>query len=290
MIWKVDNRDIPSYISHIRNAPAQLYAAANTPDTLCALMRRPRIAIVGTRRVTPYGRQAARVLASELAARGVVIVSGLALGVDSIAHRSALEANGMTVAVLPGSVEEIYPASHASLAASIVQSGGALLSEYPKGTPTFPNNFVARNRIIAGLADALLIVEAAERSGALHTVHFAEEQGVPVLAVPGNITSATSAGTNNLIKKGHTAVTSAADVLAVLNINIAQELSDKKLRHTGDNPQEQLLLDLLERGISDGSDLLRQSQLTIETFNHHMTMLEITAKIQAFGANQWGLA
>src|SRR6185437_10030523 len=120
----------------------------------------------------------------------------------SIAHRAALEAHGITIAVLPGPVENVYPASHTQLAEQILEQGGALISEYPAGTPGFKQNFIARNRIVAGLAQALIITEATEKSGSLHTARFALEQGKEVLAVPGNITSPASVGTNNLIKAG----------------------------------------------------------------------------------------
>lgn len=291
MVWELHANAFPGHLPYIRNSPKQLFVRSDTRETFSDLMRRPRIAIVGTRRVTTYGQQVTADLAGELAAHGVVIISGLAIGIDSIAHQAALEANGLTMAVLPGSVEEIYPRSHQSLAKRILQNNGALVSEYPYGTQTFPPNFVARNRIVAGLADALLITEATENSGTMHTARFAMEQGIDVLAVPGNITSPTSAGTNNLIKTGVTPVTCVADILFALKLtsSIGEPIS-KKVRLNGANSDEQLLLDLLENGVTDGNELLQQSELAVEQFNHHMTMLEITARIRALGANQWGLA
>jgi DNA processing protein len=223
-------------------------------------------------------------LAAELAKQGTVIVSGLALGVDSIAHQAALDAGGHTVAVLPSSIEEIYPASHRGLAERIVQQGGALISEYPKGTPVMKHNFIARNRLIAGLADGLIVTEAALKSGSLHTARFALEQGIDVFAVPGNITSPTSEGTNNLIKSGAMPLTDVSDVLSRLNIepvNVALPL--------GDTEQEQAILDQLAAGISDGNELQQASGLAIELFGQTLTMLEINGKIRALGNNNWSL-
>src|SRR5207244_4380589 len=137
------------------------------------------------------------------------------LGVDAVAHQAALDAGGLTIAVLPSPLEEIYPVSHRRLAMQILEKGGALISEFPEGTPAFRGNFIARNRLVSGLSDALLITEAAEKSGSLHTARFALEQGREVLAVPGNITSITSAGTNNLLKAGAAPVTSYEDVMYV---------------------------------------------------------------------------
>ncbi|HLZ14394.1 MAG TPA: DNA-processing protein DprA, partial [Candidatus Saccharimonadales bacterium] len=202
--------------------------------------------IVGSRKLSAYGKAVTTLLATELARSGVVVVSGLAIGVDAIAHRAALDAGGLTIAVLPSSICDIYPASHTGLARQIVAQGGALVSEYPGGSRTYPGNFVARNRIASGLGDALLITEAAEKSGTLHTANFALEQGKPVLAVPGNITSPTSVGTNNLIKTGATPVTSVDDIFHILGMQCAGP--DSK-RYTSSNPHEQTLLDLLQTGV-----------------------------------------
>lgn len=290
MIWAITNKNLPGHLPYIRNAPHTLYVSANNEDTFASLMQRPRVAIVGTRLVTSYGRQVTTQLTNDLAAHGIVTVSGLALGIDSIAHRASLQANGLTLAVLPGPVDEIYPRSHHSLARQIIVSGGALVSEYAPSTPAYKPNFIARNRIVSGLANALLITEAAENSGTMHTARFAMEQGIDVLAVPGNITSPTSVGTNNLIKQGATPVTNVSDILHALDLPTNEYTIAKRSRLTSENPGEQALLDLLEQGIADGSELLRQSAMPVEQFNHHMTMLEITAKVRALGANHWGLA
>lgn len=250
------------------------------------LMSRPRVAIVGSRKISAYGKAVTAQFAGELARQGIVIVSGLAYGVDAVAHQAALDAGGLTIAVLPGSVEEIYPRVHRSLAERILSQGGALLSEYPDGTRTYPVNFIERNRIVSGMSNALLITEAAEKSGTMHTARFALEQGKDVLAVPGNITSPTSAGTNNLIKTGAITVTSPEDVLHVLGF---KALTHRKAVQ-GSDTTEQCILDLLAENISDGNELLARSALGAAEFNQTLTMMEITGKIRPLGANQWTVA
>jgi len=248
-------------------------------------MSRPRIAIVGSRRVTPYGQAITSQLATELAKAGIVVVSGLAYGIDSIAHRAVLEAGGLTIAVLAGGLDDIYPRSHQGLAAQIVRQGGALISEYPEGTESYKPHFIARNRLVSGLSQAVLITEAADKSGTLHTATFALEQGKDVLAVPGNITSPQSVGTNRLVKTGATPVTCIEDVFRALGLK-----SPAKLRRPhGGNPTEQAIIDLLAGGLEDGAALLEQSQLEVTQFNQALTMLEISGKIRSLGANKWML-
>jgi DNA processing protein len=255
-------------------------------DNFQDLLARPRVAIVGSRKISAYGKAVTAQFAGQLAKQGIVIVSGLAYGVDSIAHRAALEAGGLTIAVLPSSVEEVYPAAHRNLAEEIVRSGGALLSEYPEGTPSYPVNFIERNRIVSGMSSVLLITEAADKSGTMHTARFALEQGKEVLAVPGNITSPTSVGTNNLIKTGAITVTSPEDVLGVLGF----KRNTQAARVKGSNGIEQCILDLLTENISDGNELLSHSRLSSSEFNQALTMMEITGKVKALGANQWTIS
>jgi DNA processing protein len=274
---------IPLQLSRIASPPKQLFCAG---EPLNAYEKLPKVAIVGSRNVSPYGKEITRKLAAELAQQGIVIVSGLALGVDGIAHQAALDAQGKTIAVLPSPINQIAPTRHIRLAEAIVGHGGALLSEYAEGEFPLKQNFIARNRLVAGLADAVLITEAAEKSGSLHTARFALEQGKEVLAVPGNITSAGSVGTNNLIKAGATPVTSYLDVLHVLNLT-PQQTHVKDTR--GRNQHEQRVIDLLLQGIRDGDELLNQSRLSIAEFNQVLTMLEVGGKIRSLGANQWSL-
>jgi DNA processing protein len=181
------------------------------------LLARRAVAVVGARSCSPYGSQVARMLGRELAAADVVVVSGLARGIDGDAHRGALEAGGITVAVLGCGIDRDYPASHAQLSRRI-EERGLIVSEYEPGVEPAPWRFPARNRIIAGLCEAVVVVEARERSGALITADFALDEGREVFAVPGEITSSLSAGTNALLKLGATPLTSVEDVFQALGI------------------------------------------------------------------------
>lgn len=274
--------DYPAVLAALYDPPKQLYYTGDLASSLAG----PKLAIVGSRKVTPYGRQVTEKLARLAAEQGITIVSGLALGVDGIAHQAALGARGATIAVLPTGLGKIHPTTHAGLAEQIVKQGGALVTEYAPDAPPLRVNFIARNRIVAGLADAVLITEAAVKSGTMHTANFALEQGIPVLAVPGNITSEQSGGTNNLIKAGATPVTDISDILAVLKI----DTTSKQQSLYGDTEEESLLLQLLVSGITDGSELLAQSALAPHVFNQSLTMLEINGKIRPLGAGHWGLA
>ncbi len=186
------------------------------------LLARAAVAIVGARACSSYGRSVARTLGRELAAAGLVVVSGMARGIDGEAHRGALDAGGITVAVLGCGIDRDYPAAHRELAGRIVEQG-LIVSEYEPGVEPAPWRFPARNRIIAGLCLATVVVEARERSGALITADFALEDGREVMAVPGEITSAVSAGSNALLRLGATPVTAAADVLEAYGIELAAE-------------------------------------------------------------------
>jgi DNA processing protein len=278
---------LPEAVQQINSPPEQLYIRAES-GAFDDLMSRPRVAVVGSRRLTGYGKTATAMLVSELASQGVVVVSGLAYGADYAAHLAALEAGGLTMAVLPSPVENIYPSRHYQLAMEIVQTGGALISEYPQGMPNLKQHFIARNRLVTALADALLITEATEKSGTLHTARFALEQGREVMAVPGHITSPLSDGTNQLIKAGAHLIMSTDDVLHIVGHEPRQD-DTKKRRIRGANHNEQILIDLLERGVTEGHELLYLSGLKVSVFNTHLTMLEITGKIRSLGANRWTL-
>ena len=199
----------PPLLRAIHDPPPGLFLRGEAD---AELLLRPAVAIVGARACSAYGRQVARSLGRDLAAAGLVVVSGLARGVDAEAHRGALEAAGSTVAVLGCGIDRDYPAAHRDLARQVAATG-LLVSEYPPGVEPAPWRFPARNRIVAGLCAATVVVEARERSGALITADFALEEGREVLAVPGEITSALSAGSNALLRLGATPLTCAQDVL-----------------------------------------------------------------------------
>lgn len=278
------NPQFPSKLTDIPSPPSELYVISDTWGELIDL---PALAVVGSRRLSPYGRAVTVALVRAIAARGVVIVSGLALGIDSVAHQAALDAGGRTVAVLPCGLDEVYPSSHTGLARQIVTQGGALVSEYPPKTPAFKTNFVARNRLIAGLGDALLVTEAAVKSGSLHTVNFALAQGKDVLAVPGPINSPGSAGCNNLIKTGATPITDPGDIFNAMKLQLTDAVDHE---FTAANASEHAILSLLKKGITDGETLFEKSDLSFSDYQQTLSMLEITGKIRATGGDTWALS
>ncbi|MHB1002274.1 MAG: DNA-processing protein DprA [Thermoleophilia bacterium] len=208
--------DYPLSLAGSYDPPLALFMAGK-PTRLKEFMAHARIAIVGSRAATEYGRDAARFLAGGLARAGVGVISGMALGIDAAAHDAALAARGRTLAVLGCGADVVYPAANRSLYQDLLKNG-LVISEYPPGTPPRPWRFPARNRIIAGLADGVVVVEAAEKSGALITADFCLEQGGEVLAVPGSIFSRSSAGANRLIGDGAVVVTAVADILEAIGL------------------------------------------------------------------------
>jgi len=215
--------DIHELIPGEKYYPAQLYALPQPAYKLYVIgnleiLNHKSLAVVGSRAVTPYGREVTTRLTAEVSWSSIPIISGLALGVDSVAHRAALDAGGHTIAVLPGGIEKIYPPSHSKLAEEVVRNGGALISEHPGTLQPHKYHFIARNRIIAGLAHAVLITEAAEKSGSLHTAQFALDQGKEVLAVPGSIFSGKSTGAHNLINQGAQLVQDSEQILNLFAI------------------------------------------------------------------------
>lgn len=202
----------PTRLAAIHDPPSVLWVAGKL-DALGL----PAVAIVGSRAGSPYALEVAARLGSDLARRGIAVVSGLARGVDSAAHRGALEGSGTTIAVLGSGVDVIYPPEHAELAANIVECG-AVMSEFPPGTPPLPGHFPQRNRLISGLSLAVVVVEAAEKSGSLITAGFALEQGRDVLAVPGNILGGRNRGAHALLRDGAKIVESADDILEEINL------------------------------------------------------------------------
>ncbi len=276
-----DKHEYLQPLTTISKPPENIFFLGTTP-----VIRMPSVAIVGTRKPTAYGKEVARMFAYELAKKGVVIISGLALGIDSIAHRAALEAGGTTLAVLANSVDHIYPRNHKALAEQIVNSGGAILSEYEPPCEARSYQFLARNRIVSGLSDAVIIVEAAQRSGTLSTAMHALEQGREVFVVPGNITSPLSAGCNALLKQGASPITEAKDVLEVI---APQLLRPQAILPLGSTPLESKIIGLLQDGLRDGDQLQRQSGVSAADFNQALTMLEINGSVRALGGNQWTL-
>lgn len=248
--------------------------------------RQPSVAIVGTRKPTAYGKEVTHRLAYDLAKRGVIIISGLAFGVDGLAHRAALEAGGTTIAVLGNGLGSVYPAAHRTLAKQIAESGGAIVSEYEPEVAARGFQFLERNRIVSGLSDAIIITEAAARSGTLNTAGHALEQGRDIFVVPGNITSPLSAGCNMLLKQGANPVTCAEDVLEVI---APQLLKPQTILPLGSTPLESKIIQLLQAGIRDGEKLQQETGAPPAEFGQALTMMEINGVVRPLGGNQWTL-
>jgi DNA processing protein len=276
-----NHKQYPAHLLEITYPPKQLFYIGEPPENYL-----PAVTIVGARKLTNYGKDVTYRLAYDLAKAGITVVSGLALGADGVAHRAALDADGRTIAVLAGGLDSIHPASHRNLAIDILQKGGTLISEYEPGTPSLKQHFIARNRIVAALSDMVIITEAAEASGSLITARFAIEQNKLVGAVPGNITSSMSTGTNNLIKTGANPITSAQDVLDCLGVAMKEV---ERAEVMGDTKEEQIIIDLMKAGESDLELIQIKSHLDPVLFSQTITMLEINGKIRPLGAAHWAL-
>ncbi len=243
------------------------------------------VAIIGTRKVTTYGRTITTKLAEGLAGRGVTIISGLALGTDAIAHQGALAVGGKTIAVLPCGLDRVYPSSHTQLAYSILERGG-VLSGFEPGTPVMQYRLLVRNRLVSGLADAVIITEAAAKSGTMNTVAHALAQGRDIYAVPGSIFSPMSAGCNKLIEQGATPIIDIDRFLDEFAPLVNRPQQTLLLAKTS---EEQTIVGLIQDGIRDGDELLKKSRLDPSVFSTTLTMLELRSVIKPIGANHWTL-
>ena len=265
--------------------PKMLYYYGNLPEN-----RVKTVAIVGARRNTRYGEEVAYKLAFELARQGVIVISGLAFGIDSVAHRGALDGGGVTIGVLGTEIERIYPREHEKLALRMIEQGGAVMSEYREGDKIYPNkgSFLMRNRIISGLADVVVVVEAAEKSGSLNTAMHALEQNKELLAVPGDINRPLSAGCNALIKQGANPYTSPEDVLNIL-FPAPKKRKNQQQMIFGDTEEETEILKLVSEGVRDGEEIMARIKMDVGAFNRTITMLEIKGRVRSLGANNWTL-
>jgi DNA processing protein len=243
------------------------------------------VAIVGTRRITAYGRQVTEEIATTLARSGVTIVSGLARGVDSVAHKAALDAGGRTIGVLGSGVDVIYPNEHRLLAERMVASG-ALLSDYAPGTSPDGVNFPPRNRIISGLSLAVIVVEAGQQSGALITAEFAAEQGRDVFAVPGNINSPQSVGCNSLIQQGARPLLQARDVLEALDLTMVQEQRTARSILPADATEQQLLAMIGQQPVHI-DDIRHQINLPVEQVTAALAMMELKGMVRSVGGMRY---
>ena len=270
----------PSHLKEIEQPPPVLFVRGDwRPEDAIA------VAIVGTRRITAYGRQVTEQLSGYLAANGITIVSGLARGVDEAAHSAALAAGGRTAAVLGSGVDRIYPPENRGLADKIMASG-ALLSDYPMGTAPESTNFPPRNRIISGLTMATIVVEAGESSGALITAEFAAEQGRDVFAVPGNILAPQSKGTNKLIQSGALSLLSPEDVLQGLHLGRAGEQRAAR-RHLPVDEIERQVMDALGSEPLHVDDIRGHTGLPVEKVSAALVMMELKGMVRQVGGMQY---
>ena len=274
-------------LDDIALTPKMLYYYGEWPKE-----RVKTVAIVGSRKCTKYGEEIAYKLAKSLAEKGVIVISGLAYGIDSIAARGALDGGGKTIAILGTEIERIYPAQHIKLAEKIVEQGGVVASEYKLGDKIFPqSSFLERNRIISGLADVVVVVEAAEKSGSLNTASHAIAQGKDLFAVPGDINKLMSQGCNRLIQKGANVYMGVEDFLTYLiPKGKSKKVREEQISLFGDTEEEKEVLRLIAEGIRDGDEIMEKLDMPVQIYNQTITMLEIMGAIVSLGANHWALA
>jgi len=281
LTWK--DEGYPSRLKQIYDLPPVLYVRGSlTPqDEWC-------LAVVGTRRPTYYGREVAEQIPADLARNGITIVSGLARGIDAIAHRAALDAGGRSISVFGCGLDIVYPRDHLKLAREIMEQG-ALLSEFPLGTPPRAENFPRRNRIMSGISLGVLVVEAGEGSGALITAGLALEQNREVFAVPGSVLSPQSRGANRLIQEGAKLVLGCYDILEELNLSMAaQQLEMKEILPATDT--ESLLLNCLSPEPTHIDEVGRKCGLPISLVSSTLAMMELKGAVKQVGGMNYILA
>ncbi|NCO44023.1 DNA-protecting protein DprA [Candidatus Berkelbacteria bacterium] len=274
------DREYPSLLAELPDPPSVLYYKG----TLASLAH-PTVALVGSRKASTYGTFITKKLVDGLCQKGITIVSGLALGIDAVAHRSAVDAEGLTVAVLGNGLDTIYPSSHTRLAQSIIESGGCILSEYPVGTPSYPAHFPVRNRIIAGLSLGTVVVEAAHQSGSLHTAHAALDYNRDVMAVPHALATAGGEGPHSLIRAGATLVRTYNDILDVLGI-----ADTPQQPHVSSIPLSQTdsaILSLLTKEPLHIDDIVVTSEYAIGDVSASLAVLEMSGHVRHIGGKRY---
>jgi len=276
-IITLNDTNYPKLLKEIYAPPPLLYCFGQL-----SLDKDYPLAVVGTRKITAYGRQVTARLAGDLAAAGLTVISGLALGVDACAHQAALDHKGKTIAVLGSGLDDIFPAANRRLAEKILASGGAIVSEFPLQTRAFKSNFPRRNRIISGLCLGALVTEAGIKSGALITAKYALEQNREVFAVPGNIFSPLSEGPNFLIKQGAKSVTTVDDILQTLNLQQAKTFQALQLQLPG-NETEAKILALIDAEPFHVDKLAQLAKLDICLINAALTVMEMKGLVRNLG-------
>lgn len=273
----IESEEYPALLREISRPPAVLYSRGDWEA-----LSLPTVAIVGTRNPSIYGREVAKDLSGALVKENICLVSGLALGIDGVVHKSALENNGITAAVLGSGLDVIHPRMHERLAKEIIENGGIVLSEFPLGTPPLKHHFPIRNRIISGLSKGCMVIEAGQRSGALITARFALEQNREVFAVPGSIYQESSIGPNNLLKMGARVVTDVNDILYTLNISVSTPIRKKSVINA-DNPEEAKIIQILSSEPLHIDEIVQNSGLTATITNATLTMMEIKGMVRNIG-------
>ncbi len=270
----MDDAEYPPLLRQISDPPVALFVRGTFPDPIM-----PTLAIVGTRSCTSYGRRVTRELAQDLAMSGLTIVSGLALGIDAIAHDAALDAGGGCIAVLGSGPDDasLYPRSNLRLAHRIITTGGAVVSEFSPGTESFKHHFPLRNRIIAGLSRTVLVTEAALGSGSLITAHLATSYNRDVYAVPGSILCPQSSGTNHLISQGAMLATEARDILAEFHSPVSSHIPSQRISELEEN--ERRIMEALDEPCHV-NDLARMLRCGIRDLQRRLTVLEIKGFIE----------
>jgi len=277
------NNIYPTLLAEIPAPPPLLYIKGRI-DPVFAY----RIAVIGSRKITIYGRRITEEIAYNLALNKIVIVSGLALGIDTIAHQACLKARSPTIAVLANGLDKIYPSTNTNLAQQIISQQGAVISEFPLGTLPLKQHFPRRNRIISGLCQAILITEAALKSGSLLTANHALEQNRDIFAVPGSIYNKNSEGTNNLIKQGAKLAISAQDILLELNLqNSSKYVKTRKILPS--SPVQQKIYDNLSKEPVLLNDLIKKTKLPTREVNSALTLMEIKGIVKNLGGGQYVL-
>lgn len=273
----IKDKDYPQNLKGISDAPYVLYSRGilKKSDTRS-------VAIVGTRMPTSYGREVAQKLAGELGALGITVVSGLALGIDAIAQKAAIATGGRTISVLASGLDIISPLTNKALALEFIKSSGAVVSEYPIGHTPFPANFPVRDRLISGLAKAVIVIEGRMKSGTFYTVHAAAEQGRPVFAVPGPITSPASEGPNYLIQNGAKPITNIRDVLDELNMQLKVD-SEAVERVMPSSPMEEKIIEILKVEPLHLDELVRISSIPIQEVSARLTIMEMKGMVKNIG-------
>jgi len=279
----IEDENYPKLLKKIQNPPKTLYFLGEIkPQENC-------FAIVGTRKCTNYGKEVAYQISADLAEAGLTIVSGFAPGIDTMAHLATIERKKRTIAVLGTGLDEksIYPKSNLKLVKKILEYGGALISEYPPGTPGAKYTFPQRNRIISGISLGILVIEARLKSGALITANYAFEQKRKVFAIPGPIFSQTSKGCHFLIKNGAKLVEGAKDILEELGIS---KLGIRKKEMEGKTPEENLILEVLKEGALDIEKIIEKTKLPASKVASTISILEIEGKIKNLGGNIYAIS